>query len=411
MKLFISIFWMVLCTMSIFQNGSAFAGKCVFCKFGSILTPVNTSVVSTKLNTDRLKTRHSMTVSLQNSIIVKTSLDHHTENELLTSIKSAEDLIKFSSQNSLADLSPEDKESLVIVITSVYGHIMDPLPPAMVLNLVNMFACSPKLLSTIPQPCLISALSILAVNRCALCEVPTKDSVLFLNGLLSLSPGVLNSIPRGSFISIVGIVNTPEFFNDLPQSSAINLITALSMSKSSIKCLPLPTLVSLLTFMASKPPTELMIRMPPSTLFGFLDGLLDTLDESSPFLVNTIPTPVLVAILNPVMNSRMLSVMPMSTFDLLFSVLGSSQALSKCLPISNFLSIFNILITSPKILSSLNPNNVAKMLSTVASCPSIMDGLPSTLMLQFLDSITVYLPSSLACITANEYSLLFGKKN
>jgi len=330
---------------------------------------------------------------------------------LLTSIKSEEDLLKFISPTSLVDLSPDDKESLVMVITSLYGHLTDPIPTDMVVNLIGVLGCSPKLFTTLPQPCLNSALSILAVNRCALYQVPSKDSDLFLKGLLSLSPGILNGIPKSTFISILGTISSTNFFNDLPHSSTMNLITALSMSKASVNCLPLQTLLSLLSFIASKTHTEFMLKLPPSTHFGFLDGLLDTLDNSSPFLVNTIPTSVLVTILSPVMTSRMLSVMPISSVDSLVSVLGSSSALSTDLPVTHFISIFNILITSPKILNSLNPNNVAKMLSTVATCPSIIDSLPLNLMRQLFESITLYLPTSLACITANEYSLLFGKKN
>ncbi|XP_001951079.2 uncharacterized protein LOC100159872 [Acyrthosiphon pisum] len=412
MKRFISIFWILICTLSVFQNGHVSAGKCIICKFGSILTPLNSSI-TTKLNTDKpLKSRHSMTLSLENSISVKASLDHYTEKHLPTSSKPDEEHIKSSSpRTSVADLSPDDKESFVLVFTSMYGHLTDPIPTDMVINLVGVLACSPKLFSTLTQPCLNSALSILAVNQCALHQVPPKESGLFLKGLLSLSPGVLNSIPKSSFVSILGMVSSTEFFNEIPQSSTMNLITALSMSKSSVNCLPLQTLLSLLSFIASKTHTEFMMKLPPSTHFGFLDGLLDTLDDSSPFLVNTIPTSVLVTILSPAMTSRMLSVLPISSFDSLVSVLGSSQALSKDLPVSNFISMINILITSPKILGSLNPNNVAKMLSTVATCPSIFDSLPSNLMHQLFESITVYLPSSLACITANEYSILFGKKN
>lgn len=339
------------------------------------------------------------------------TLDHHTEKHLPTTTKSDEDLIKPSSPTTLADMSPEDKESFVLVFTSMYGHLTDPIPSDMVVNLVGVFGCSPKLFYTLTQPTLNSALSILAVNQCALHQVPPKDSGLFLKGLLSLSPGVLNSIPKSSFVSILGMVSSADFFDDIPQSSTYNLITALSMSKSSVNCLPLQTLLSLLSFIASQPHPEYLMKLPPSTHFGFLGGLLDTLDDTSPFLVNTIPTSVLVTILSPVMSSRVLSVLPISSFDSLVSVLGSSQALSKDLPVTHFISMINILITSPNILSSLNPNNLAKMLSTVATCPSIFDNLPSTLMRQLYESIAVYLPSSLACITANEYSILFGKKN
>lgn len=337
---------------------------------------------------------------------------HHTstaENELLSSINTAEDLIKFSSQTSLAELSPEDKKTLVVVITSVYGSLMDPVPPAMVTNLVGMFACTPKLFSTISQPCLNSALTMLTVNSCALCDVPTKDRVLFLNGLLSLSAGVLNSIPRGSFVAILGTVSSPDFFKDLPHPSAVNLITAVSMSKPTFNCLPIPTLMSFLTLINYK--LELMETLSPSTIFGFLDGMLDTLDESSPFLVNTIPTPALVAILSRIMTSRMLSVMPISTFDLLCSVLGSSHALTKALPVTNFTSMLCVLISSPKILSSLNANNFARILSTVATCPSVLNNLPLKSRRDLFDAITVYLPNALASITSNEYALLFSEKN
>jgi len=330
---------------------------------------------------------------------------------LPTSTKSEEDLTKPSSPISIADMSPEDKKSFVLVFTTMYGHLTDPIPSDMVINLVGVLGCSPKLFSTLTQPCLNSALSILAVNQCALHQVPPKDSDLFLKGLLSLSPGILNRIPKSSFVSILGLVSSADFFNDLPHSSTLNLITALSMSKSSVNCLPLQTLLSLLTFIASKTHTEFMTRLPPSTHFGFLDGLLDTLEGSSPFLDNTIPTSVLVTILSPAMTARMLSVLPISSFNSLVSVLGSSQALTKDLPVTNLISMINILINSPKILSSLNPNNVAKMLSTVATCPSIFDSLPSNLMRQLFESITVYLPSSLACITASEYKILFGEKN
>lgn len=340
-------------------------------------------------------------------------MDHHhsstAENEFLSSINSAEDLIKFSSHTSQAELSPEDKKLLVVVITSVYGSLMDPVPPVMVTNLVGMFACSPKLFSTVSQPCLNSVLTILTVNSCALCNVATKDRVLFLNGLLSLSAGVLNSIPRGSFVAVLGTVSSPDFFMNLPDPSAVNLITALSMSKPTFNCLPIPTLISFLTFMSCK--SKMMETLKPSTIFGFLDGMLDTLDESSPFLVNTIPTPVLVAIISPVMKSSKLDIMPISTFDLLCSVLGSSHALTKRLPVTNFTSMISVLISSPKILSSLNVNNVAKMLSTVAACPSVFNNLPSNFRQQLYDAITVYLPNSLACITSNEYALLFGDQN
>ncbi|XP_026813358.1 uncharacterized protein LOC113553951 [Rhopalosiphum maidis] len=409
MKRFIFIFW-VFFSLSVFQNGCASAGKCVFCKFGLIKTPLNSSVI--KSTNDRPKSLHTMTsVSIQNTIFVKTNLDHHTEQDFLTSTKTAEDLVKFSSQTSLANLSHDEKLSIIIVVTSFYGHMTVPLPPVLAINLINMLACSPKLFSSIPQQCLNSILSILAVNQCALCGIPTKDVVPFLNGLLSLSPGVLNSIPKASFISILGMASSTEIFNNVTHTSVMNLITVLSMSKSTIKCLPLPTLFWLMTFVASKPLTELMIILSPSTVYDFLGGLLDTLDDSSPFLINTIPTSVTVAILSPIMTTRMLGVMPIIYFDLLMSVLGSSHAILKALPTTNFISTFNILINSPNILSSLNPNNVAKILSSVATCPSIMDNIPLNYVHQLLEKISVYSPSSLACISENELTLLYREKN
>ncbi|XP_025203141.1 uncharacterized protein LOC112600186 [Melanaphis sacchari] len=402
MKQFIFIFW-IFFSFSIFQNG--YVSACVLCKFGSIVTTRNTSII--KSNTDRPKPP----ATIPNSIYVQTRKHHHIENDLLISIKTVEDLIQFNSQISLANLSMNEKRSFIITLTSFYGHMTAPMPHAISINLMKMLACSPKLFFTISQECLNSILSELAFNQCTLYEIPTEDIVPFLNGLLSLSPGVLNKIPRASFISTLGLVSSPEILSNLTHSSVINLITVLSMSKSTVNCLQLPTLFSLLTFIASKSLMETTIKLPPSTVFGFLEGLLVTLDESSPFLVNVIPTSVLVAIFKPIMTSRMLSTIPIINFDLLLSVLGSSQLLIRDLPISNFISTFNILITSPKILSSLNPNNVAKLLSTVATCPTLLDFLPSPLKRQLLDSITVYLPSSLACISSDEFLLLFGESN
>jgi len=332
---------------------------------------------------------------------------------MLTPIKCAEDFIKFSSQHSLINLSLDEKKSIIVAtITSLHGHMVVPLPPEMVINLFNMLACSPpELFSMIPSQCMNSVVLLFSVNQCALGEIPPKNIVSFLNGLLSLTPGVLNSIPKASFISILGMVSSTEIFSNLTHLSAMNLITVLSMSKSTVSYLPLPTLISLLKFIECKSFTELLNKLPPSTIFGFLEELLVTLDDPSSFLVNTIPTSVLVSIISPIMNARWLGVMPINNFDLLISVMGSSHKFSKALPPTNFVSIFNILISSPKILSSLKPNNVLKILTTLTTCPSILDNISSNLMHQLLNAINDYLPSSLVCISESEFSLLVKERN
>lgn len=407
MKPFIFILFF---SLSVFQDGYA----CILCKFGPIIKPLNTSVIITKSNIDRPKALHKMTVEIENSISIKTSSEHHTTKPYtLTPIKCAEDFIKFCSQNSLVNLTLDEKKTIIVAtITSLQGHMVVPLPPEMVINLFNMLACSPpELFSMIPPQCMNSVVLILSINQCALGEIPPKNIVSFLNGLLSLSPGVLNSIPKASFISILGMASSTEIFTNLTHLSAMNLITVLSMSKSTVSHLPLPTLISLLKFIEYKSFKELLSKLPPSTSFGFLEGLLVTLDDSSPFLINTIPTSVLVSIISPVMNARWLGVMSINNFDLLISVMGSSHKFLKALPPTNFDSIFSILISSPKILSSLKPNNVLKILTTLATCPSILDNIPSTLMRELLITINDYLPSSLVCISESEFSLLVKEIN
>ncbi|XP_027850953.2 uncharacterized protein LOC114130223 [Aphis gossypii] len=405
MKPFIFILFF---SLSVFQNGYA----CFLCKFG--LKPLNTSVIVTKSNIDRPKTLHEMTVEIENSISIKTSSEHHTtKHDTLTPIKCAEDFIKCSSQNSLVNSSLDEKKKIIVAtITSLHDHMVVPLPPEMVINLFNMLACSPpELFSMIPPQCMNSVVLILSINQCALGEIPPKNIVSFLNGLLSLSPGVLNNIPKASFISILGMASSTEIFNNLTHLSAMNLITVLSMSKSTVSYLPLPTLISLLNFIECKSFKELLNKLPPSTTYGFLEGLLVTLDGSSPFLINTIPTSVLVSIISPIMTARWLGVMSIDNFDLLISVMGSSHKLLKALPPTNFDSIFSILISSPKILSSLKPNNVNKLLITLATCPSILQNIPLNPMHQLLNAINDYLPSSLVCISESEFSLLVKERN
>lgn len=315
-------------------------------------------------------------------------------------IRTPDDLVTFlSSSSSVADSTPTKMRAAVILLVSFHGSLPSPLPATAVVNLVGKFAATPQLFSALPRPALVAVLTATAAaGPCASGDVSADVRVQFLQGLFTLSPGALNAVPKSVLLPVLGTITSPDMLNALPAPVTVKLITLLSLSRPLFTCLPLPTLVSLLSSVAARSPQEVLTALPPSTLFGFLDGLLCTVRDASPFPENTVPAPVLAAVFGPLMTSRMISVLPAPTLDQLLAVIGTSPELAKSLPVSGFVSVFGTLTKSPNLLSSLNPNHLAKTLVTVMATPSVNSGLPPTLVTALLDAVAVYLPSCFDCV-------------
>lgn len=321
--------------------------------------------------------------------------------EFPASIRTTGDLVSlFNTKDGLIGLSPAETKMAVELLITHYSSLTVPLPGTVVLNLVTALTASPTLLDELPGPHVKSALTTVAVDHRVLLGVPKTDLVLFFRRLLTMpAHRIAYCVPKPVFVAIVGTVSScPDLLHGVPVSDVTNLITVMSLSKSWFQCLPPPFVLALLNCIATRP---VMPKLTPSTLFGFVEGLFETLGDSSYFLADTVPTTTLFAIVNPLLTRQMLSVFPVRNFDLLLSVLGSSPALARALPASRVANVFAILSTSPRILTSLNPSRVGNAIMTVVTSKNATDGITARTWDNLFESIFHYLPECLEYINCN----------
>jgi hypothetical protein len=293
----------------------------------------------------------------------------------------------------------------IMLLVSFRGSLPSPLPAAAVVNLVEKLVAAPQLFVGLPQPAVNVVLMVTtAANACATGQLPADLRVRFLHAVFSLSPGALVLVPKSVMVPVLGTITSPDMLDALPGAVTVKLVTVLSLSRPLFLCMPVPALLSLLSSVAARSPQELLTALPPSTLFGFLDGLLHAARDASPILADAATGPVLAAVLGPLMTSRLVSVLPAPTLDLFLAVVGSSPELAGSLPASCVVSVFGTLAKSPNLLSSLDPNHLAKALVTVMNTPSAADGLPPTMFTALLDAVAVYLPSCFDCIPIADLS-------
>lgn len=327
--------------------------------------------------------------------------------DLPPNIKTSADLLTlFSFQTELESLTLLQKKIATLLLIKSYNNSssFNHLPTIVVDNLVTLFGSTNKLFFySYSQKILNPILNLVTVNH-TLQNASSNVQIQFLEGLFSLSPGVIeNYISNSTTISLLGTVSTAENINALSRTAVMNLMTVISLSNSLIKSLPVEKVSSLLTFLACKSQLEMFITLPPSTIFSFMDGLLDTLNESK--FKNGIPDSAVVTLLHFLMTSRLLSVFPGDSFNQLLAVLSASENVTKALPPTNIISLFNILKTSPVIIKSLNHNNIANVLITVASTPKISNSIPKNLFIGVFQSLSDYMPS-IDCILIDLQTIL-----
>lgn len=312
--------------------------------------------------------------------------------EIPEQLPKSEDLISFfSSEEGLKNISFEGKKSALWLLCTTGLVESNQIPPIVILNVISIFASTNDLYNALSYGSTAefnALLTMITKNPCVLYSVSTKVRIRFLNGLLSLSPGVLKDIPKSVFISILGTINSLDVLNAISLPAVMNLITTLSLSKPLFNCLPYHTLMSVLTFIAEKSPFEITVLLPPSTLFGFYEGFLDILNNSPSIFEKAIPTSLIEKMLAPIMTTRMLSVFPIHSFDQLLAFMSSYTGLCVKLPPSYFVSLFNTLNNAPKILISLNPYNLGNVMLAVKY------NVPDNLYLELLHSIAIYLPAA-----------------
>lgn len=312
--------------------------------------------------------------------------------EIPEQFPNSEDLITFfSSEAELKNISFEGKKSALWLLCTTGLVESNEIPPIVILNVISIFASTNELYNALSYGSTSefnALLTMITKNPCVLYGTSTKVRIRFLDGLLSLSPGVLKDIPKSVLISILGTVNSLDVLNALSLPATMNLITTLSLSKPLFSYLPYHTFMSVLTFIAKKSPYEITVLLPPSTLFGFYEGFLEILNDSPSTFEKTIPISLIDKMLAPIMTSRMLSVFPISNFDQLLAFMSSKAGLCVELPPSYFVSLFNTLNSSPKILISLNPYNLANVMLAVQK------NVPDNIYSELLHSIAIYLPSA-----------------
>lgn len=334
--------------------------------------------------------------------VIKPFVDTH--NSIITR---KDILLLFSSENKLASLSLLEKRSAVKHLTLSYrtSFLETEEPPHVVLqNLITLFASTDDLLELLPPDTVIVAIALITRDRYV--TVPKRFKPKFLARLLSLPVGDLTRIPTPMIGSLISTVRHPGVLESLPRQATLNLITVLSMSTPLFNVLPLTTFASLVSFVSHE--QIILAQMPPSTLFGFLEGFLNVLNEPSGFVVDVLPTPDLVNVLSPMITHRMLSVLPTRCLDLMLAVIGSSSKLSQAMPAINFVSIFGLLATSPRQLGSTNPSYLGGLLNTVAECPHLLNGIPSTTYTQLFEAMVAHLPMCLNYVPMEVITLLLG---
>jgi len=315
-------------------------------------------------------------------------------------------LTLFGTLPSLNQLSAADKTSATLRLLSVARNRSTggPLPIAVVVNLVTVYACTDRLLCALPRWAVADALLLIGTDdgRAMPDHVPPAIRARFLDQLLSsVPPGLLYScVPRPVLAPVVGAAARPDVVGRLSERAAANLIVALAYSKPLFNCLPVPALVSLLTYVASAPPAIVWSHFAPSTVFGFLDGLLDTVRDAYPALANRVPGTLLAAVFNRTnaMTKRVLSLMPANGIANLVELLGSYPNVTRTLPAADVASLLSVVKSAPQLTRAINPVHLAGVLATVRSCPTILGQLPPNLLDELLDFIAIHSPGTFDCM-------------
>lgn len=316
-------------------------------------------------------------------------------------------VVLFGSPETLANLTLSEKKTAISILTGYYNSSssIKQLPAGVAVNMVILFGSTNKLFSyCVSEKILDTVLDIVTVNN-VLRQVSNDIQVQFLDGYFKLSTAayIKNCVSELSSEYLLETVSTAENLKSLSSTSVVHLITAISLWHT----FPSANMESLLTYIAENP-TEIFLQLPPSTLFGFIEGLLGILNE--PKFEHGIPYSVIVKTLRPTMNPRMLSMLPRHAFDQLISVLGKNPALTKSLKVTDFNSIFRTLKTSPVLLTSVNSLNLANLLTTVATTPEIYNNVNSTLLIGTMQSISDYVPYTISNIPADVRTKLGFKK-
>ncbi|VVC32636.1 Hypothetical protein CINCED_3A016118 [Cinara cedri] len=359
-----------------------FKFKCLFCE---------------PYQTRNRSSTHTTTIPPPISTTIRTTTEFITPSSTILpnngtytpeTLSKSEDVISFfSSEITLKNISFEAKRSAFSLLCTSGLITNNQIPPVVIVNIIKMIASSNDVHEIIlyDQMKFNSVLKMITNYPCALNSVSTKVRIQFLDGLLSSSPGILIGIPKPVFISILGMISSFDVLTALPLSSTMNLITALSLSKPVFNCLPDETFLALLKFIVANSREQILILIPPSTLFGFYEGIFDRINNE-PFVYGSaiLPKSLIIEIISPIMTSRMLSVFPIHMYDKLLKIIGPC---TKEFPTSNMISLFTVLAKSPIILNSLNPYYLSQIV--VAVLHSMPTGLTEELEL----SIAYYLPS------------------
>lgn len=145
--------------------------------------------------------------------------------------------------------------------------------------------------------------------------------------LFSLSPGTLYDVLTPKLVNSMGAVCSPAVLGTLSPSQLINFATLLPLSSPLVKGLPVTGFVSLIGFLSTGVGADALRLLPPSTLFGLLRGLFDTMADSSPYLLNGSTVPAVVAFLHSLLAPTLLNVLPLDMFHSLLTALWSSPSL------------------------------------------------------------------------------------
>ncbi|XP_050539566.1 uncharacterized protein LOC126904521 [Daktulosphaira vitifoliae] len=321
-------------------------------------------------------------------------------------IASETELLKILSTEALiSDLPPITLVNIIFYLASS-TTLLSNIPSPCIVNLIITLTKAPKLLCSLTQPALYALLAVITSNPGNITHVPLPILAKFITLLLSTSPGTLYSAPTSTLAILIGQVTSPIILSALPHNALLNLITLLSLNVGLFNALPISTIVSLLTYLSTSP--SILTALPPSTLFDFLENLFDTFADSTPFLVNVVPTAILAKILSTVLTPCILTVLPTKTFNLLLCVLGSAPALLGALPTCTIVSLLTVLASSPNILVDITPTFLVNILVQIVTYPNLLTAIPLQLIIALLNAVATYLPTALNAIPPFVLNTLLG---
>lgn len=303
--------------------------------------------------------------TLMSKIAASPSFLTITSPKLLTSFFT----VLTSSPTALNTIQPMTIVNLLVTIALAQPSVLSVLPPTVVSTIWNMFN-SQKVFASLPPPVINSLISLLMTSPNLLAALPLSTLNRLLCFLTS-SPKILGSLPSCTLVRFLTVMSSlPPVLKALSPGLITSFISALSIESPKFLCILPPSVINgLISSVIS--PSALTTATPAS-----IASIVTTLNRSS-CLITVLPMPLLISFVTYLTSHQnLLSSTPRSEIlNLIYNIQYPDSiprvvaSGSSCVAANNFEDFSSFRTQSPAIsIENVDKNS----LSTTTSFPQVI---------------------------------------